>query len=627
MERTTIPIKTGENLSGALKNEGYKTIPTNSILRKVLPGLGATFMEISDEISKRHSIIIEPNVPVITGKTKNNPKVLGVIEGVTKDKIESYLKNKDITYKKILTTPESYHLIKEVIQSPTRRIKMNLYKDFFCLYDECEKLIQDVDYRDKITQPMNDFFLFEGKAMVSATPLTPSDPRFKEHSFKILEIEPDYNYKKNLNLIITNTYEEAVLRKFEELKDSECICIFLNKTDSIDKLINSLGIVHQSKIFCSDKSAKKLKKKGYDIASDKIELPLAKYNFFTCRFFSAVDIELRKKPDVLMLTNLKDASYTMIDPFTEAIQIYGRFRKKYHGNDIPFNSLTHITTFNINYKAKTIEEIGRTIDTYKRVYEDIQEQINNSSDDIEKEALRKDLEKLNYAEFLDDAGNYNYFSQDNFYNEERVKNYYSNPQLLLQAYKDTEHFIVTEQIQDSPYVFDWENFRKKNKSTSELRKNIIIGLEEFVTHKKNNPSFNIELQKQLFRNIEITKDETGELMVDCFDYLGKEKIDKIGYTSPKKLKKALVEAKAEKKEKDSFFEIQNRIKEIYKIEDKKTKNEYKELLIDIYKEFGLEDINITQSTIEIYCHGKSDNGKKPAEFRITAFKTEYGEKL
>ena len=77
MKRVPIPIKHKQYLSDALKNEGYPNIPRNTILKKTLPGLGATYGEIN---AKRHSIIIEPNVPVITGKTKDKPELLGVYE-------------------------------------------------------------------------------------------------------------------------------------------------------------------------------------------------------------------------------------------------------------------------------------------------------------------------------------------------------------------------------------------------------------------------------------------------------------------------------------------------------------------------------------------------------------------
>ena len=39
--------------------------------------------------------------------------------------------------------------------------------------------------------------------------------------------------------------------------------------------------------------------------------PFAKYNFFTCRFYSAIDIMLSIKADILLLTNLKEAYYTI----------------------------------------------------------------------------------------------------------------------------------------------------------------------------------------------------------------------------------------------------------------------------------------------------------------------------
>ena len=45
-------------------------IPTNSIINKTVTGCGATYAEIN---APRHSVIIEPNVPVIEGKLKKAP--------------------------------------------------------------------------------------------------------------------------------------------------------------------------------------------------------------------------------------------------------------------------------------------------------------------------------------------------------------------------------------------------------------------------------------------------------------------------------------------------------------------------------------------------------------------------
>lgn len=618
MERIFIPIEHKEYLAKALKNKGYTNIPTNTILKKTLPGLGATYGEIK---AKRHSIIIEPNVPVIIGKTKDKPELLGVYEDVTEKKIKEYLRNKDVQYKKILTTPESYKKVKKVAVSLLKD-EVLFYSIYFCLFDECEKLIQDVDYRESITQPINDFFLFDNKAFVSATTLDMTHPEFERQNFQILEVQPDYDYKKDIELIITDTYEVAVYNKLiEDLKDSKHICIFLNKTDSIEKLINTLHIEEQSKIFCSEKSVRKLKGKEYQIASDSIELPLAKYNFFTCRFFSAVDIVLKYKPDIVLLTNLKDANHTMIDPFTEAIQIYGRFRDTRFRGEIPFNSLTHITNINPHYKIKSREDIDRTIEVNKGYFDKLKHDLLKATDDVTKEAIQNNIISTPYRELLDDNEMFNYFSLDNFYNEERVKNYYSNPDLLIQAYRNTGHFNVTEIIDNSPYTFDTNLFQGKNIPAKDKRKDIVNELERLNKQKEATPDLDIEPFREILKRDKITETERGEFIVDCFDYIGKEAIEKIGYSQVSKLKNALIKAKSERKVKDLFFDIQAEIRKAYDIGTTPTKNKVKDLIIDIYHDNGIE-LKVIQETIKVFCKVKENNSKSPAKFTIKEFNSE-----
>lgn len=52
-------------------------------------------------------------------------------------------------------------------------VDIDMYTECFILFDECEKLVQDVHYRDSIREPMNDFFRFQNKALISATPIVP----------------------------------------------------------------------------------------------------------------------------------------------------------------------------------------------------------------------------------------------------------------------------------------------------------------------------------------------------------------------------------------------------------------------------------------------------------------------
>jgi hypothetical protein len=600
MQTIDIPIQQGQWLTEALRAQGYRNIPANTIIKKTLPGLGATYGEIK---AHRHSIIIEPNVPVILGKTKDKPELLAVWENCTQAKIKNYLRDNAIRYKKLLTTPESFYKIRKVCNE----LKINMYRDFFCLFDECEKIVQDIDYRDSINQPINDFFLFENKALVSATTLNMSHPEFENQNFRILEIKPQYDYRKNIDLILTNDYATEVTGKLNELRDSECICVFLNKTDSIDDLIHTLRLDENFKVFCSNKSVRKLKNKGFENVFDQIDLPLAKYNFFTCRFFSAVDIEIREKPDILILTDLKAANHTMIDPFTEAIQIYGRFRDKYHRNELPFHSLTHITNINPNLEIKSRETIDREIGVWRRNYERLKEDLQNTGNADEKNAIQAEMKNSLYSELLDETENFNCFSLDNLYNEERVKGYYSNPDLLIQAYTDTNHFLVNPIIHDD--VLHLIDFRHRYLSNPEKRKQIVEELEKLEAQKEINPGFDTEYYKNLFKKQEITNRESGELIVEAYYYLGKSEIERIGYGHPKILKEATDKKKVEEKEKNMFSVIQNKIKAAYPISKKAPKNKIKAFLQEIYRLNGI-DIAIAHDTIKKYCNVTSDNSVK-----------------
>ena len=99
MEIEQIKVNGDERLVDALKSKGYTDIPSNVILDKTLTGIGATYAELH---SCRNSIIIEPNVPVIVGKTAKNGDWLAVYSNTTVAQIKKYLKRTDVKYKKIL---------------------------------------------------------------------------------------------------------------------------------------------------------------------------------------------------------------------------------------------------------------------------------------------------------------------------------------------------------------------------------------------------------------------------------------------------------------------------------------------------------------------------------------------
>ena len=595
----------GEWLLDALKRVGYKMIPTNTILDKTLTGLGATHSEIH---SKRNSIIIEPNVPVILGKLNDNDNLEAVYEKCTPYSIKQYLKM-DIPYKKIITTPESFHKIRKAAME----LNINIYKDYFCLFDECEKLTQDIEYRRKISQPIYDFFKFEQKAFVSATPLKMSHPEFERQGFQQIQIVPDYDYKKDLELVVTNSYYKRLRIVLDNLKDSKHICIFFNVTDGIADLIDNLGATDY-KVFCSQQSVNKLKKRGIVNAYSQIDYPLAKYNFFTCRFYSALDIRIgRYKPDILMLTDLRTAQWTMIDPFTEAIQIQGRFRRK--GNDdVPYNSLTHVTTINPNIHVRSDEEIRNRIEQFITNYNLLKEQ--QETDEFKQEAILEDMGKLKYQDLIDERGEINPFSIDNLYNEERVRAYYQSADRLYQAYLATGFFNITynnviECVGD-------DDIEKLNNTrvTTEQRKQLlclIVRLEEWL----KNGKITFEEKEQLL-NLFRQQPECDYILT-AYNKIGKDAIVSAEYKKPLIDRKIKEYDKAQAQQLRFSPKILDEIKAEFQLGIYLPKEEIKQKLEIIYQESGII-FKVEQKTIEDYYDCTPSHSKEKASFKLNFFK-------
>lgn len=603
MELEKIPHVKGQWLSDALKakDPNYTIIPNKVILNKLLPGLGATHMEIT---SKRHSIIIEPNVPVILGKVEKHPTVLAIWEKCTPTQIKNYLKNKSIQYKKLITTPEGYKKIREVIYDGFEYV----FDEFFMLFDECEKIIQDYDYRPNISVPINDFFeKFKQKAFVSATPIIPTDPRFEEQGFRILQVEPQYTYKKDITLTVTNDVDSQIIRYIKTHHKSNCICVFLNKTNSINAIINTLGIESDSKVFCSDESAKKLRQTGFK-SFPKVELPLAKYNFFTSRFYSAVDIKLSssKKPDILIVSNKYE--YTRVDPNTEVIQIYGRFRNG-------FNSLTHIAHYDKDIQVLEDNNIDKIISVRKEVYDLVinlmNENLYSFLDVTPYAVLRQDLQKLSYNEFLGEGQKLNYFALDNFRYTLKINSYYNSYEKLLQAYEDTNHFNVSSKkiiVTEPTSTLNIKNLPKR-----ERREQIVNDLErakEDVTNRRILQSEYDELE-QLYTSID-------DFIVEVYSLLGKAVIEKQNY-SEAKLNRQLTKEKT-----DIYRKSQEVAQEVYN-NFKARENKYIDKTIvqkelqDIYDNLDIQ-FTVKLGTIREYYDASTHNSITPPSFKLKTHK-------
>ena len=391
-----VTLKEGQHLSDVMHE-----IPTNCILSKRIPGCGATTLELC---TKHNSIILVPNVPVINSKCQKYEYLLGVHEKVDEQKIVEYL-NSNQRYK-IMTTPESFPKVKNACV----RCGLNIYSDFFLLDDECHQLVKDVDYREDIVKPMDDFFKFERKALVSATPVGFSDPRFK--NFSTINISADYDYQQEIHVVHTYSLAKTVKEFLESHKNNK-VCIFFNSIDGIDSLIEQFNLKNDATIYCAPKSRTKLRAEydftnAYDVWSAET---MKRVNFFTARFYTAFDLELKsEKPDLLMITDPFISPYTMLDVDTDCIQICGRFR-----NGI--SSATHIYRTNEEIIAKTREQLEWEIKSHEIVYNTLRTLYDTADSKELRYGLGEALETLPFRNYLYPDLSKNWFAVDNAIND------------------------------------------------------------------------------------------------------------------------------------------------------------------------------------------------------------------
>jgi hypothetical protein len=204
------------------------------------------------------------------------------------------------------------------------------------------------------------------------------------------------------------------------VSDERPVFLFVNSTDMIFSLMKQLGVKDESAVFCSEKSVDKLKSFKFRNAYEEWkESKKARYNWMTSRFYSALDIELQKSPNVVMLTDCYTAEYTMIDPYMDAVQIVGRFR-----NGV--NRIYHISNFDKRNPIKSREQIEESYHEQKIVYEWMETMAYSVPVATLREEFRRAQATIPFTRFLDDDNEVDPYKVDNYIDEETVKVTYNN---------------------------------------------------------------------------------------------------------------------------------------------------------------------------------------------------------
>ena len=496
-----ITLAKGQYLSDVMDK-----IPSNCILSKRIPGCGATTLELD---TNRSSIIVVPNVPVIVSKCNKYDNLLGVYEGVNQGQIIEYLRENRI--RKIMTTPESFSKVK----SACEKCGINVYSDFFLLMDECHQLIKDVDYRIDIVMPMNDFFQFNRKALVSATPIGFSDPRFEENHFEIIEITADYDYRQDITVTHTYNIAKAVGQYLE--RHNETVCFFVNSVVEIYSIMNQFGLLEDSAVYCAPKSRSKLKNEyGFTNAYTEWSAETMKeYNFFTGRFYTAFDLELSYKPDFVMITDPYNAEYTMLDIDTDCIQICGRFR-----NGI--NSATHIYRVNPEIVVKSKEQMEWEISAHEFAYTTIQTLYNSAENKESRFAFGAVLETLPFRKYQYPDFTKNWFAIDNEINEVLVQSQYQSDILITEWYKDCHFFNPT--------------FTKCGYDKDDKKMKIIRAARSVKDKRRKMVKLLSEIEEPFSEYaLDYINDmrKIDPFIVEAYEVLGKERIEELKYNQKK----------------------------------------------------------------------------------------------
>lgn len=315
-----IKINTNEYLDKA-----FDMIPTNAIIDKGRCGIGGTTMELN---SKRHSILVVPNVSIIESKTSQFDFLFGVKGGVNISHIKEYIENiiRSGGVIKIMSTPDSFRKIISACES----LDFDIYSKCFLLLDECHSFITERSYRENISVPLEYLWKFENKSLISATPYEFSDPRFEK--LKLVKIESEH-LNSNIETVFTKDLFATLKSLIEQAKEHKDVNlhIFYNSVTDIPIILSLIKAdkVDSTKIFCADNAGNRGKLGKY--ADRLFSLKDNDYhpgfiNFYTTKYWEGWDL-IDENAVVVLLSDIKK-EHTLFEISTKGIQAIGRLRNK-----------------------------------------------------------------------------------------------------------------------------------------------------------------------------------------------------------------------------------------------------------------------------------------------------------
>lgn len=361
--------------------------------------------------------------------------------------------------------------------------------------------------------------------------------------------------------------------------------IFTNSIDLIYSIMTRLKVLDRSSVFCAPKSMDKLRQNKFIRCYDEWDKDnMRQYNFFTSRFFNAFDIELDVKPYLMMVTDVYFAEQTALDPFSDVIQIIGRFR-----NGV--TSIEHITNVNYDLPQRSEEELCSFMDTSENVYETLRKFYDAAPNKGAREAYRAAMESLPFNRMLDRNGHKNWFAIDNYVNDALVIGYYHDNKSLHAAYLQHDDILNALMWVTNYHFVDDESFKVRRElkamSVKDKRKAIVKELQLLGNcYSEQEREFKAELRK------------ADPFIVKAYEMLGADGIEELDYSYTKiKERMVIVQYLAEAK----GTEVIQLIKNSFKVGRKYRLDYIKKELIRIFDLLRVTPPNkITAQTINQY---------------------------
>lgn len=305
----------------------------NGIINKTETGIGATTLELN---SKRNSIIVEPLKVTASAKAeKHKALYVGSPTGTFKKKVEvkdikNYINDVSIEFKKIIVVADSLYKVIDAI--PKER-----HKDYFLMIDECDSFQLDATFRRSMEMSY-EFYKDHPKdkrCMISATPLTFSDPGLKDEDYTTIERE--HPSTRDINLVYSKNLRGTLfdlIYHLLNLHKTEKIVVAYNNVKELynvaNKLEKTLKIpTTEISILCSKSSEKKAGIYFKELESSFLPTQIV---LKTSAYFTGFDID--EKYHLITLVQNKNK----LNCFSELRlkQIAGRARIGLHSENILF---------------------------------------------------------------------------------------------------------------------------------------------------------------------------------------------------------------------------------------------------------------------------------------------------